>query len=92
MRRRTLLAAACAALPALPRLARAQTYPAHPIRLIAGFPAGGQIDIIARLTAQSLGQALKQTVVVENKPGVTLLLRGTRSHCSISSGHTVNFW
>jgi tripartite-type tricarboxylate transporter receptor subunit TctC len=71
MRRRTLLqlAAASAALPALPRLARAQAYPAHPIRLIAGFPAGGQIDIIARLTAQWLGQALKQTVVVENKPG-----------------------
>jgi tripartite-type tricarboxylate transporter receptor subunit TctC len=71
MRRRTLLqvAVACAALPALPRLARAQTYPTHPIRLIAGFPAGGQIDIIARLTAQWLGEALKQTVVVENKPG-----------------------
>jgi tripartite-type tricarboxylate transporter receptor subunit TctC len=71
MRRRTLLqlAATCAALPFLPRLALAQAYPTHPIRLIAGFPAGGQIDIIARLTAQWLGQALKQTVVVENKPG-----------------------
>jgi tripartite-type tricarboxylate transporter receptor subunit TctC len=71
MRRRTLLqlGAACAALAALPRRARAQAYPAHPIRLIVGFPAGGQIDIIARVTAQWLGQALKQTVVVENKPG-----------------------
>jgi tripartite-type tricarboxylate transporter receptor subunit TctC len=69
-RRRVLhWAAGSAAAALVSRDARAQTYPSHPIRLIAGFPAGGQIDIIARLTAQWLGQALKQTVVVENKPG-----------------------
>ncbi len=61
--------AASAALPLGPRLARAQAYPAHPIRLLVGFPAGGQVDIVARLTAQWLGQKLGQTVVVENKPG-----------------------
>ena len=69
-RRRILQwAAAGSAAAIVPRGALAQAYPAHPIRLIAGFPAGGQIDIIARLTAQWLGQALKQNVVVENKPG-----------------------
>jgi tripartite-type tricarboxylate transporter receptor subunit TctC len=69
-RRRVLQwAAGGTAAAIVPRLARAQTYPTHPIRLIAGFPAGGQIDIIARVTAQWLGQALKQTVVIENKPG-----------------------
>jgi tripartite-type tricarboxylate transporter receptor subunit TctC len=62
-------AAAGSAAAIVPRGALAQAYPAHPVRLIAGFPAGGQIDIIARLTAQWLGQALKQNVVVENKPG-----------------------
>jgi tripartite-type tricarboxylate transporter receptor subunit TctC len=69
--RRRLLrwAASGAAAALLPRGARAQAYPTHPVRLIAGFPAGGQIDIIARLTAQYLGQVLKQNVVVENKPG-----------------------
>jgi tripartite-type tricarboxylate transporter receptor subunit TctC len=69
--RRRLLrwAASGVAAALLPRGARAQAYPTHPVRLIAGFPAGGQIDIIARLTAQYLGQALKQNVVVENKPG-----------------------
>lgn len=72
IQRRTLLqiAAAAAALPLAPRLVRAQPYPAHPIRLIVGFPAGGQVDIVARITAQWLGQQLEQTVVVENKPGV----------------------
>jgi tripartite-type tricarboxylate transporter receptor subunit TctC len=71
MKRRSFLqlAASAAALPLVPRLASAQVYPAHPIRLIVGFPAGGQVDIIARLTAQWLGNALGQTVVVENKPG-----------------------
>jgi tripartite-type tricarboxylate transporter receptor subunit TctC len=62
-------AAASVALPLAPRLARAQVYPAHPIRLLVGFPAGGQVDIVARLTAQWLGQQLGQTIVVENKPG-----------------------
>jgi tripartite-type tricarboxylate transporter receptor subunit TctC len=71
MKRRSFLqlAAGAAALPFVPRLARAQAYPAHPIRLIVGFPAGGQVDITARLTAQALGEALGQTMVVENKPG-----------------------
>jgi tripartite-type tricarboxylate transporter receptor subunit TctC len=58
-----------AALPLSLRRARAQSYPTHPARLLVGFPAGGQVDIIARITAQWLGQLLGQTVVVENKPG-----------------------
>ena len=67
--RRKLLQFAAAALPLAPRLARAQSYPAHPLRLLVGFPAGGQVDIVARVTAQWLGDKLGQTVVVENKPG-----------------------
>jgi tripartite-type tricarboxylate transporter receptor subunit TctC len=69
-RRRFLqLATAAAAFPAAPRVARAQSYPAHAVRLLVGFPAGGQVDIIARVTAQWLGDKLGQTIVVENKPG-----------------------
>jgi len=69
-RRRFLqLATGAVALPIAPRVASSQSYPAHPVRLIVGFPAGGQVDIIARLTAQWLGQRLGQSVVVENKPG-----------------------
>jgi tripartite-type tricarboxylate transporter receptor subunit TctC len=71
MKRRSFLhlAASAAALTVSPHFARAQTYPTRPVRLIVGFPAGGQVDIIARLTAQWLGDRLGQSVVVENKPG-----------------------
>jgi tripartite-type tricarboxylate transporter receptor subunit TctC len=71
MKRREFLqwTAACVALPASSRVARSQSFPAHPVRLIVGFPAGGQVDIIARLLAQALGNRIGQTVVVENKPG-----------------------
>ncbi len=71
MRRRNFLqlAAAAIAVPAASRAAWAQSNPNRPIHLIVGFPAGGQVDIIARLTAQALGDRLGQTVVVENKPG-----------------------
>jgi tripartite-type tricarboxylate transporter receptor subunit TctC len=63
------LAAGLAALPFAPHFAAAEAYPAKPVRLLVGFPAGGQVDIIARLTGQALGDRIGQTVVVENKPG-----------------------
>ena len=49
--------------------ARAETYPAKPIRVIVGYTAGGAVDIIARAVAQQLQAGLGQPVVVENKPG-----------------------
>jgi tripartite-type tricarboxylate transporter receptor subunit TctC len=69
-RRRFLhLAASAAALPAISRIARAQTYPARPVRLIVGFPAGGSVDLIARLMAQWLSETLGQPFVVQDRPG-----------------------
>jgi tripartite-type tricarboxylate transporter receptor subunit TctC len=69
-RRRFLhLAAAAAASPALPRVARAQSYPSRPIHLIVGFPPAGAGDITARLEGQWLTQRLGKTVVVENRSG-----------------------
>jgi tripartite-type tricarboxylate transporter receptor subunit TctC len=50
------LAAGAAALPAASRVARAQTYPARPVRVVVGAPAGGGFDIVARLMGQWLSE------------------------------------
>jgi tripartite-type tricarboxylate transporter receptor subunit TctC len=63
------LASGAVALTAAPHIARADDYPTKPARLLVGFPPGGQVDIVARVTAQWLGNQLGQNVVVENKPG-----------------------
>lgn len=53
----------------LPRLARAEDYPARPVRMIVDLPAGLGPDVVARLLAPPLSQRLGQSVVVENRPG-----------------------
>jgi tripartite-type tricarboxylate transporter receptor subunit TctC len=69
--RRELLrvAAAGVALPVLARIARAQSYPSHPVRIIVGFAAGSTSDILARLIGQWLSLRLGQQFIVENRPG-----------------------
>ena len=63
------LAAGAAALPVVARIARADTYPSHPVRLVVGFAAGSTTDILARLMGQWLSQRLGQQFVIENRPG-----------------------
>ena len=63
-------AAATAAGLALPLLGQAQQdYPNRPVKLNVGFSAGGLTDVLARLTATSLGDKLGQSVIIENKTG-----------------------
>ncbi len=57
------------ALAVGPALAAAQDYPSKPITMVVPFPPGGSTDVIGRLFAAKLGDRLRQTVVVENKPG-----------------------
>jgi tripartite-type tricarboxylate transporter receptor subunit TctC len=69
-RRRFLhLAAGVAALPALSRVARAQSYPTRPVRIVVGFAAGGAFDIAARTMGQWLSDRLGQPFIIENRPG-----------------------
>ena len=63
------LAAGAAALPAMPRVARAQAYPTRPVRVIVPFAPGGQVDVVARLIAQRLSEQLGQQFYVENASG-----------------------
>ncbi len=63
------LAAGAAALPAMSRMARAQTYPTRPVRLIVGSAAGLSPDFTARLMGQWLSERLGQQFVIENRAG-----------------------
>jgi tripartite-type tricarboxylate transporter receptor subunit TctC len=71
MKRRSFLglAAGAVAMPALPRVARAQAYPSRSVRIIVGTAAGGGMDIAGRIIAQALTERLGQQFFVEDRPG-----------------------
>ena len=89
--RRTFLqlAAGAAALPTLPRIARAQAYPTRPVRLIVGFPAGGVGDVLARLMGQWLSDRLGQPFVIENRPGAATNIATEAVARAAPDGHTL---
>ena len=71
-RRRVLYwVAGSAALAGMTGIARAQAYPARPVRILVGFVAGGNFDIVARLLGQWLSERLNQPVIIENRPGAS---------------------
>ncbi len=81
-------AAALATLAGMAPAAAQDKWPSKPIRIIVPYPPGGSSDIIARAISQPLSEALKQTVVVENKPGANGNT-GTDFVAKANDGHTL---
>jgi tripartite-type tricarboxylate transporter receptor subunit TctC len=92
MTRRTFtgLAAGGAALFAAPRVVRA-TFPERTIRIMVGFSAGGTVDTIARIVAQTIGPILGQSVIVENRPGGSGSIAANAVLQAPADGHTLLF-
>jgi len=89
MRRRHIVQLAAASLAAPALTARAQAFPAKPIRLVIAFPAGGPTDITMRSLADNAGKILGQPVVVENKPGAGGTLPAQQLQTSAPDGYTL---
>jgi tripartite-type tricarboxylate transporter receptor subunit TctC len=69
--------------------ARADTWPAKPITLVVPFPPGGPTDMVARVLAQSVGEQLKQSVIVDNKPGANGNIGNAFVAKAAADGYTV---
>jgi tripartite-type tricarboxylate transporter receptor subunit TctC len=83
------LAAGAAALPAVSRIASAQTYPVKPVRIIVGYPAGGTTDILARLIGQWLSERLGQSFIIENRAGAGGTIAVDSAVRALADGYTL---
>jgi tripartite-type tricarboxylate transporter receptor subunit TctC len=86
------LAAAAAALAAVPRIAWAQAYPARPLRWVVGFPPGGGADTVARIMGTWLSERLGQQVIIENRPGASTNIAAQAVVNSPPDGYTLLFY
>src|SRR5499433_2757751 len=85
------LAAGAVALPAVSRIAGAQSYPTRPVHIVVGFPPGQAADISARLLGQWLSERLGQSFVIDNRPGATGNIGTEAVVRAPADGHTLLF-
>jgi tripartite-type tricarboxylate transporter receptor subunit TctC len=85
------LAAGAAAVPAMPRIVRAQAYPTRPVRAVVAFAPGGVTDTFARLMAQKLTEQLGKQVYVENIAGASGNLGTGQVAKAAADGYTILF-
>ena len=84
------LAAGAAALPAVSRIARAQTYPSRPITMVVPFPPGGATDVIGRIIGERIRAALGTPVIVENVGGAAGSIGVGRVARALPDGYTLS--
>jgi tripartite-type tricarboxylate transporter receptor subunit TctC len=83
------LAASAVALPIVPCIASAQTYPSRPVRIIVGAPPGGGHDIVARLISPWLAARLRQSFLIENRPGANTNIGAQAAANAVPDGYTL---
>ena len=88
-RQHALVLCGALACPAFPQLTCAQAYPAKPVRLLVGFPAGGPTDIVSRTLAPKLTEALGQPLVVENRAGAGGVIATEQAAKAPPDGYTL---
>jgi tripartite-type tricarboxylate transporter receptor subunit TctC len=89
-RRRFLhLLGGVAALPLVPHVARADIYPSRPVRIIVGFAAGGNFDLVARVIGERMSERLGQPVIVENRPGASSNIAAEAAIRAPADGYTL---
>lgn len=84
-----LLSAACVVVSFV--AAHAQPYPSKPIKFLVPFAAGGPADTMARLTAQTLSQALNQTIIIDNRPGASGIIGARAAAIADPDGYTLMY-
>lgn len=78
-------------LPAIQSAHAQQSYPNKPIRFLVGFGAGSGTDILARIVAEAMGAALKQPIVVDNRPGASAQIAAVAAAKARPDGYTLFF-